>query len=99
MKGHSLVLNLMWQMVVNLQMAPTVASKQLKGRIFNQESDAGPFAGSIHYAQNTLLLYFGDYEAVANSDIEKRDFHAECAPGNASIPQGECSEIFETSVF
>ena len=69
-------------------MTPSSTSKKLAGNIFCQDTDGSPFVGTVHLAQNQLLVYFGDYEAVAKSDAEKGDFYAKCAPGNPFIPLG-----------
>lgn len=77
-------------MVANLQMTPSDTTRKLKGQIYCEETDdSSTFLGTIHFAQNQLSLYFGDYEAVATSDAEKGDYYAECMPGNSFIPLGK----------
>ena len=80
-------------MVTQLQMTPNESSRKLTGDIYNcqemNDLDYAAHLGTLYFAQNQLLLYFGDFEAVAKSDIEKGDFYAECMPGNSIIPLGE----------
>lgn len=96
------MLKIMWQLVSNLQMVPNDTSRKLTGDLYCQETDDvdhAPHLGTVHFAKNQLRLYFGDYEAVAKSDIEKGDFYAECMPGNSFIPLGEYFDMCTTMAW
>lgn len=81
--AHILLLNILAQMMVNLKLSPRHSPKMLDGELFCYETETKGNAGlesKIHFAENELLLYFGEFEALAARDIEMGDHYAKSNP-------------------